>query len=198
MWTECYSGIHRLSPCPSLSQKGCNKWRFRNVRWKGLRAEVQEGCEQSGSVCDAVPTAGQKHKWKLERVQGVNGKDPCLCWMGQPVTQNPKLCCQNAESCACQGLLQPRTGITIILPARSIEFSQKHTGKAAFLESLPLPFISSPSTRAAPWGMETVSFLPTFSPRMSNGKLPISGQVFQPLPGSRRTHLVPPCAMWLL
>lgn len=112
---------------------------------------MQEGCEQSGSVCDAVPTAGQKHKGKLERVQGVNGKDPCLCWMGQPVTQNPKLCCQNAESCVCQGLLQPRTGIT-----RSTEFSQKHTGKAAFLESLPLPFISSLSTRAALWGMETL------------------------------------------
>lgn len=51
------------------------------------------------------------------------------------------------------GLLQSMTGITIILPARSTEFSQKHTGKAAFLEDLP--FTSSLSKRATLWGMET-------------------------------------------
>lgn len=53
------------------------------------------------------------------------------------------------------GKLQPRIGITVILPAHSAKFSQKHAGKAALLESLPLPFICRLSMRALRRGMET-------------------------------------------
>ena len=53
------------------------------------------------------------------------------------------------------GKLQPRVGITIVLPAPSTKFRQKRTGKAAFPECLPLPFICSLSLRAWPRGMET-------------------------------------------
>lgn len=87
-----------------------------------------------------------------------DGKDPCLCWMGQPVTQKPELlskCSVLGMPSVWPGKLQPRIGITVILPAHSAKFSQKHAGKAALLESLPLPFICRLSMRASRRGMET-------------------------------------------